>query len=258
MIGDGHGLVSKRQQSNDNGDYTGGGQVIYSIPVNGNTYGGVPAFNWTQVTTSFTANSTAVIFSLLIRNDPSFFSFDDFSCLSATNNTNLISNLGFKSGSFAPIVGVEGLPYAGYIASSTDSPPHSENWDFYDGAVGGVDGISQVLDTSPGTTYNISFWISEQDTVPTGVAALTQIVISDFGPPTNLHLTSATDTGSSDTDGITNIAEPVVVGNASPKIGVNIYLNGTLSRAVKSDQNGTFTFPLFSPLPSGQTIVTAS
>jgi len=90
------------------------------------------------------------------------------------------------------------------------------------------------------------------------VAALAQTVVSDFGPPTNLHLTPATDSGSNHTDGITNDPEPVLTGNASPKIGVNIYLNGTFYGTVNSTQNGTFTFPFPSDLPPGETTATAS
>lgn len=247
-----------KRQSNDT---TAGGQVIYSIPTDQDTYGGVSEFNWEQVTTSFIANTTAVIFSILVRNDPSFFSFDDFYCNAAGNNgTNLIANPGFETGTTDPwfLVGVAGLPYAGYVANSTTSPPHSGNWCFYDGAVGGVDGISQVLPTVPGTKYMVTFWISEQDPVNAGTAALTQNVVSDFAPPSNLHLTPDTDSGSNHTDGITNVAEPVLTGNASPRIGVNIDLNGTFYGTVDSDQNGTFTFPFPTDLPPGQTIVTAS
>lgn len=150
------------------------------------------------------------------------------------------------------------MPYAGYIANNSDSLPHSGNWDFYDGAVGGIDGISQVLTTVPNTNYSVSFWISEQDPVNAGVAALAQSVVSDFRPPTNLHLTPATDSGFNHTDGITNVSEPILTGNASPRIGVNIYLNGTLYGTVNSDQNGTFTFPFPSSLPPGQTTITSS
>lgn len=148
--------LDKRQQP---GPTTGGGQIIYSIPADGDTYGGVPSFNWTQVETSFIANSTAVIFSILVRNDPSFFSFDDLSCTAPGNDTNLIANAGFEAGVTDPwfLVGVTGLPYAGYLATHNASVPHSGNWDFYDGAVGGIDGISQVVDTVPGTKYSVSF-----------------------------------------------------------------------------------------------------
>lgn len=252
-----HYSIHKRQNS----DTTAGGQIIYSIPSDEDTYGGVPEFTWKQIITSFVANSTAVIFSILVRNDPSFFSFDDFYCSAAgTNGTNLIANPGFESGTWAPwfLVGVSGLPYAGYVADANDSTPHSGDWCFYDGAVGGIDGISQVLTTVPGTTYQVTFWISEQDPVNAGTAALAQNVVSDFAPPSNLHLTPDTDSGSNHTDGITNVGEPVLVGNASPRIGVNVYLNGTFYGTVNSDQNGTFTFPFPSDLTLGETTITAA
>ncbi|ORY84378.1 hypothetical protein BCR37DRAFT_265261 [Protomyces lactucae-debilis] len=154
--------------------------VVYSDPVSGNVNEGSLGYAYKQVSATYTATSSRTAVTFLTRHDPRYFYYDDFSfsVSGQINGTiNLLANPGFESGSFSPwvLVGQQGLSAAAQV---TRSRSHTGVWYVRDGAVGGIDGVSQLVDTIPGQLYDFSFWIAAD----AGRPALGQVVLSSFDP----------------------------------------------------------------------------
>jgi hypothetical protein len=224
-------------------EITRGANILYSLPANGDTFAGFAAFSYRQKSASFVASEAYSVITILVRHDPGYFYYDDFKLVRVgSNDTSIIENPGFETGVLYPwvMVGIPGLPAGGNIRFGT---AHSGSWSFMDGAVGGVDGISQIVPTVPGATYVLTFWLQCTGVSP-GSGALTQVLQSSFLSPLNLTLEPHTDSGRSQTDGITNIRGPDIQGNVAPRQVVYIYLNGNNIGNTVSTQSGDFLFQM--------------
>lgn len=116
---------------------------------------------------TLTATNSTTALTAFFRQDPAYWALDDVSVTPVSSpGTELVANGGFETGNFTgwTIVGQQGLNAAGRIESGTPGTDtrstHSGNFDYYDGAVGGVDGISQSFATTVGEDYNLSFWLA--------------------------------------------------------------------------------------------------
>lgn len=126
-----------------------------------------------------TATSTTTLLSLMFRNDPGFTFMDNVSVVKNGTSVNLLVNGGFDNSLAGPIpdnwlaLGTQGLPAAGQLL----------NGEWVDGAVGGFDGIGQVVATTPGDTYTICFDLRASPAFnPTTV--VTEVYFGDLPPGT--------------------------------------------------------------------------
>lgn len=128
---------------------------------------------------NFTAASTTTAISFLFRKDPGYFSLDDISV--SDGAIELITNPGFELGTANwSIIGTPGLSAAGSVSAS-GKRSGSNGW--YDGAVGGFDGIQQIINTTSGSPYTVSFWLRADSwgtTEATSFATESSIGITQF------------------------------------------------------------------------------
>jgi hypothetical protein len=117
-----------------------------------------------QYTTSFTATATQSFISFAFREDPAFLSLDDVS-VTLGMGPNLILNGGFESGPVgqnAPAswtyLNVFGAGAAGVVNTGC---AHTGSNCYFDGAIQAYDAITQQISTTIGSTYDISFWLSD-------------------------------------------------------------------------------------------------
>jgi hypothetical protein len=104
--------------------------------------------------------------SFALRDDPSFLYLDDVTLHDVTNpGPDLMVNGGFESGplfSNTPAgwtyLNQYGATAAGIVE---ENGPHSGSNNYYDGAIQAYDGITQVVPTTVGDTYHVSFWLNE-------------------------------------------------------------------------------------------------
>jgi hypothetical protein len=124
-----------------------------------------PQQDYTYYSYDVTATNTTTWLTVFFRQDPAYWGFDDVA-LTDTNGNNLIVNGGFETGDLTgwETVGQQGLPAAGRVTAGTPGPgtenSHSGSYYWYDGAVGGVDGIAQGISTVVGQDYVLSFWLA--------------------------------------------------------------------------------------------------
>jgi hypothetical protein len=129
---------------------------------------------YTEYSTTFTATASSTTVTFLFRNDPGFTAFDDAS-VSTGGGPNLLVNPGFEASSSSPVgwnfLNSYGAGFAGVV--STNSPGGGSNCgassltansgsNFWcDGATQAYDALDQVLATTAGDTYTVSFWTNQ-------------------------------------------------------------------------------------------------
>ena len=99
--------------------------------------------------TSFTATSATSFLTFTFRHDPAFFTFKNVDAYLTNPSVNLLTNgplTGATSGWLK--LSQSGIGSAGYFQTGI-------GW--YDGAVGGYDGIYQSISTTIGQTYSVKF-----------------------------------------------------------------------------------------------------
>jgi hypothetical protein len=136
-----------------------------------------------QYTTSFTATNANSFISFAFREDPAFLGLDDVSVTTGMG-PNLIVNGGFESGPLgqnAPngwtYLNVFGAGAAGVVSTGGTPGPHSGSNYYRDGAIQAYDAITQQIPTTIGSTYSISFWLSDNGGLTTFRS------VSDNGQP---------------------------------------------------------------------------
>ena len=130
-----------------------------------------PAQNYTLYTYSFQAQLSQTFLTIQFRQDPAYWGLDDVSVTNSAN-TQLLLNGDFQGGSTAntagqlvpdswTFIGQVGLDAGGTLRSGCGVI--STNNCYWDGAVGGVDGLFQSFSTTVGATYTLSFELENQD-----------------------------------------------------------------------------------------------
>ena len=115
-----------------------------------------------QYFTSFTAVAETTNVSFALREDPAYFFLDDVSVKKSGGGVELLLNPGFEDNTGSPEHWVF-LNEFGASASGTvvNGGAKSGSRSYKDGAVNAYDGISQVISTTVGQTYDISFWLND-------------------------------------------------------------------------------------------------
>lgn len=170
---------------------------------------------WQQYSLQFTATGATTTVGFLIRNDPSYTGLDNITVTSAGGATNLLTNGDLESGPDAnsglapagwyqigtPNLSAHGVWQTGTPDGTYNSPESGSGW-WYDGAVGGHDGIAQDIQTIAGQTYNLTFWLGG-DPVPNGDTVDDQVLAGAL--PAGTEVLS----GTPDTSPVTDVPEPV-------------------------------------------------
>lgn len=125
---------------------------------------------YTQYATSFIAQAAATELRFAFRHDSGFHRLDDIS-VSTGSGPNLVSNPGFELGPIGenePVNWTYRNPFgAGAGGIVSDEMPHTGSLAYFDGAAGAYDDISQAIETLPGETYAITFWLNSFSTQAT-------------------------------------------------------------------------------------------
>jgi hypothetical protein len=130
---------------------------------------------WTQYSVKFTAAFAATDITFLFRNDPGWTGFDDVS-VTTGGGPNLILNPGFELNTGNPPTdwtydNVFGATFGGSVTSNVTgcnglTPyPHTGSNAWCDGATQAYDAIDQIIPTTIGALYTISFWQNQITTV---------------------------------------------------------------------------------------------
>ncbi len=137
-----------------------------------------PLTNYQEFTTSFVASSTTTDVSFAFREVPAFFAFDDASVkldpASGGTGQELLQDPGFEGATVgtatpagwhqwgqAPAPSFAGL-VAGPGGSACDPNGANSGTKFWcDGAVEGYDGLWQPVATTPGKTYDVTFYLGD-------------------------------------------------------------------------------------------------
>jgi PEP-CTERM motif len=136
---------------------------------------------------SFFATTTRITnLTFVFREDPAFLSLDDVSVRATGGGPNLVLNSpGFEDGPVGAnqpagwtYLNSFGASFAGVVANNN---PHSGSNNYYDGAVQAYDGITQAVSIVAGTTYEISFWLSDNSQLTTFSRLSTNGNVSNTG-----------------------------------------------------------------------------
>ena len=118
---------------------------------------------YTEYAVNFVAGAgTTSNISFALREDPAFLLLDDVSVTDLTTPSGeLILNGGFESG-MGPWTALNtfGASFGGIVANVGGSA-HGGSFVWRDGSVQGYDGLTQIINTTPGLTYHISFWLAD-------------------------------------------------------------------------------------------------
>jgi hypothetical protein len=125
---------------------------------------------YTLYSFTLTATNTTTRLTAFFRQDSAHWGVDGvWSTPVSSPGMELAVNGGFETGDFTgwTIVGQQGLFAAGQVAAGTPGATtrdsHSGSFYYFDGAVGGVDGIPQSFGTTIGEDYDLSFWLSNDE-----------------------------------------------------------------------------------------------
>jgi hypothetical protein len=145
--------------------------------------------NYTVIFTANAANSTCTdggcrtVITFAFRDDPAQISFTGASVVdqSAEAGTNLLTNGNFATGdltgwTYADVYGVTGAGFVGPSNYDNNCPNLNgvASYCWIDGAVQAYDALSQTINTNPGDTYQISFYVAENSGIvaPPGAPGL--------------------------------------------------------------------------------------
>jgi hypothetical protein len=134
---------------------------------------GPASSSYTLYKETFTATLAETTVAWAFREDPGYVSFDDASVSLAGGGPNLLSDPGFESaalGSDAPpawtvFATPDTIGPTGVVQSSATTEygtrPHTGSNYWFDGSIGGYDGLAQTIHTTIGQAYTISFYLAD-------------------------------------------------------------------------------------------------
>jgi hypothetical protein len=123
--------------------------------------------------TSFVATQAQTYVSFAFRETPAFWAMDDTSVVLQNTATNLLADPGFESATvgqtiptgWARWIQPVDVSFIGVVVSnasgncSTDRPTHGGTQFWCDGSVEGYDGLYQLIPTTIGSTYDVSWYL---------------------------------------------------------------------------------------------------
>lgn len=119
---------------------------------------------YTLYTASFVATQASTNLSFAFREDPAFLSLDDVS-LTTGGGSNLLTNPGFESGLTGwTALNTFGATFAGFVNTGC---ARSGTHCWWDGSVQGYDGLTQIVATTIGATYDLNFWLNDNGPLTT-------------------------------------------------------------------------------------------
>jgi hypothetical protein len=230
--------------------------TLYELPADGNIYGGITIFPYTQFFSGFVATTGLTSFTIEIAHSPGAFYLDDISVTprGVSPASNVVINPGFENAALSPWVSNQPGTYISNfgVHSGSSSYKNSINTDGYI--------LTQTFNTVPSTTYDFNFWLLGETANPGQLARVRIRTDNSFAaPPYTLSLSPSSDSGYSHTDSITNVAMPVIVGLSLPGSQVVFSLDGSLiaDGGVTAAADGTFLYTL-PHLNPGENIVEAA
>ena len=133
--------------------------------------------NYQEYTATFTADSNLTYVSFAFREQPAFFAFDDASVVDLTHpNGNMLNDAGFTNaqvGQTVPtgwgrwiqpidtsFIGLVSNGPGSSCAPNQGGPLSGGNF-WCDGSVQGYDALWQALNTHPGDSYQVSFYLGD-------------------------------------------------------------------------------------------------
>jgi len=151
-----------------------------------------PGQPYTQYVSSFTATTSQTYLTFFFRQDPAYWGFDNVSFTDGNGN-NLAANGSFETGDLTGwmAVGQQGLPAGGQVTSGDlgTSSYNAEDGSYFwrDGAVGGVDGVAQLVSTTVGQNYTLSFWLAGDGGATASFDAYVGAAVSTYDGNTILY-----------------------------------------------------------------------
>jgi hypothetical protein len=120
-----------------------------------------PPFVYQFFQLSFVAASSNTTLLFALRQDPSYWCLDDISVRSPFGEE-CIEDGSFESNSLSTYYTFCNPSNSAASGRITTDCPYTGSYSYYDGAVGNPDYLSQSFVTTPGTTYNLTFWLANQ------------------------------------------------------------------------------------------------
>jgi hypothetical protein len=152
----------------------------------------------TLFTTSFVAAVPTTWISFAFREVPAYWALDDTSVTLQGSTTNLLADPGFESATVGQNVPAGWLRWIqpidvsaiGVVVSngaaggcSNDAPTHGGTQFWCDGSVEGYDAVYQVISTTVGATYNISWYLGHNTGAAAAAPGIDMLVYATDGLP---------------------------------------------------------------------------
>lgn len=123
---------------------------------------------YTQYTANFSATLSSTDITFAFRNDPGYLAMDDFTLRDLTTSSAVsVVNGGFESGDLTGWTydNVYGATYGGAVSNGCDAVMgnHTGSFVWCDGATQAYDAIDQIVSTTIGHNYQISFYLDSAD-----------------------------------------------------------------------------------------------
>jgi hypothetical protein len=126
------------------------------------SWNNVQPFNYTYYSKLSQAVANQTIITFVFRHDPAYWCLDDVSVIDTSSKIELVKNGNFEKN----LAGFFRCNSYGTNSSNlflAPSQPHNGNRSFCDGTVRQPDYLSQILNTTVGQLYLVSFWLQNLD-----------------------------------------------------------------------------------------------
>jgi hypothetical protein len=182
----------------------GPSMVLAQLPPPGSIYDlavshpGAVSGTETLFTTSFVAAAPSTWISFAFREVPAYWALDDTSVVLRLSSTNLLADPGFESATVGQNIPTGwsrwiqpiDVSAIGVVVSNTssggcsaDTPTHGGTQFWCDGSVEGYDAVYQVISTTIGSTYDVSWWLGHNSGAAPSAPTIDMLVYATDGLP---------------------------------------------------------------------------
>lgn len=222
--------------------------------------------SYSHYTYTYTATLEQTYLTFQFRQDPAYWGLDDISVKNSAG-TEQLANGGFETGTFSgwTTIGATGNTAAGVVRAGTPGADpthtHSGSYTYYDGVVGGVDGIFQSFKTTVGETYTVSFWLANDG----GGPSLAHAEIGDknasyasyASSPSSIGLASGGTSLAADHI-VTSQTAPTIVGLADAGSTVTVTVDGNSIGTTVAGSDGRWSLTAPTSLSDANHVISAS